>query len=417
LNGSTPQANASDQADMPPVRTGTLAAPKSFAGKMRYLSGRAQYKNDVLGAARDYVARLGQDSTWLYRKPFDTMIHNPGFFDDMYPVLGLIQAMRVRPGGRVLDVGCGPGWTTEILAGLGYDVDGLDPSADMITIASERLTGFLQNHRINPGPAVHFHRSTLEDLTIEDGIFDGILCRASLHHVVDEEAGVAQCYRLLKPGGVLGISEGAWIPGHRASEALLDEEMLRYGTLENPFTVEYLDHLLKWFGFASIERYHGVFNLVPATQGSIAVQTFATCPAEYNNTLTARKPLSLPDTSNINARTTAEIKVKGTSFDAEARQVRVSISLQNVGETVWLSRPGRPGHVTITLRQNAPGSPGFREPGTRFPIPKDIWPDERLDLCIAFFLPEGGDPGPWFVDLVSEQVFWFSQLGTQAARI
>jgi SAM-dependent methyltransferase len=414
---SRPQANATNRADSDLTGTGAPAWAKAFAGKMRYLSGKAQQKDALLGAARNYVANLGDGRAWLYRKPFDSTPHNPGFFDDVFPVLGLIQAMRVRPGGRVLDVGCGPGWTTEILAGLGYDVDGLEPAADMIAIARERLAGFLRNHRIDPSPAVRFHCSTLEALDLEDGAFDGILCRASLHHVVDEEAGLARCHRLLKPGGVLGISEGAWIPGLRAAEALLDEEMRLYGTLENPFTTEYLDYLLQRHGFANIERYHGVFSLVPASQSEAPVQTFATCPAEHNNTLTARKPLSLPDTSDIEARTAAEVRVKGTTFDPESRQVRISVSLRNAGETVWLSRPGRSGHVTVTLRQNAPGSPDFREPGTRFPMPKDIWPDERLDLHIPFFLPEGGDSGPWFLDLVSEQVFWFSQRGTEAAEV
>jgi SAM-dependent methyltransferase len=412
-----------EQPDVPnPVDTRTMglgapASEKAFAGKKRYLSGKPQHREGLLGAARDYVANLGQDRAWLYRKPFDSTPHNLGFFDDLYPVLGLIGAMRVRPGGRVLDVGCGPGWTSEILAGLGYDVDGLEPAADMIAIARERLAGFLRNHRIEPAPAVRFHCSTLEDLGLEDGTFDGILCRASLHHVLDEDAGVAQCFRLLKPGGVFGVSEGAWMPGHRASEAELDEEMRRYGTLENPFTTEYLDHLLDLHGFRNVERYHGVFGLVPASQGDAPVRTFAASPAEFNNNLTARKPLNMPDSSDIGARTAADIKIKGTIFDPEARQVRIAVSIRNTGETVWLSRPGQPGHVTITLRQNSPGSPDFREPGTRFPVPKNIWPSEELDLNLPFFLTEDVDPGPWFLDLVSEQLFWFSQRGTEAAEV
>jgi SAM-dependent methyltransferase len=391
----------------------------AFTGKKRYLSDKAREKEALLGAARDYVGNVGEHGrAWLYRKPFDASPHNRDFFDDLYPVLGLVQAMRVRPGGRVLDVGCGPGWTVEMLAGLGYDVDGLEPAADMIAIARERLAGFFRNHRIEPAPTVRFHCSSLEELDLEDGTFDGILCRASLHHVIDEEAGLARCFRLLKPGGVLGVSEGAWIPGHRASEALLDEEMRRYGTLENPFTTEYLDHLLDRHGFKNVERYHGVFALVPAGQGDVPVRVFAACPAEQNNTLTARKPLALPDTSDAGARTEAEIRVKGATFDPVSRELRVSASIRNTGETVWLSRPGRPGHVTVSLRQNAPGSPDFREPGSRFPLPKDVWPDERVDLYVPFFLPEGADASaPWLLDLVSEQVFWFSQRGTAAAEV
>ena len=391
----------------------------TFTGKKRYLSEKAQEAQALIAAAQEYVGNVGEDGrAWLYRKPYDAKPHNHEFFDDIYPVLGLIQAMRVRPGGRVLDVGCGPGWTVEILAGLGYDVDGLEPAADMIAIAEERLDGFFRTLRIEPRPAVRFHRASLEGLDLEDGSFDGILCRASLHHVIDEEAGLARCHRLLKPGGVLGISEGAWIPGLRSAEALLDEEMRRYGTLENPFTTEYLDHLLERHGFKNIERYHGVFRLVPASQGDVPVRTFATLPAEFHNMLTARKPLPLPDTTDLDARTAAEIRINGTTFDPASRELRVSASITNTGETAWLSRPGQPGHVTAALRRGLPGQPGFSETGTRFPMPKDVWPGERVDLYMPFFLSEGADiSAPWSLDLVSEQLFWFWLRGTDAPEV
>lgn len=411
------RADTPDPGGVSQAGLGPPAPAQAYAGDKRYLSGRPQHGDALLAAARDYVVNLGEGRSWLHRKPFDPTPHNLGFFDDIYPVLGLIQAMRVRPGGRVLDVGCGPGWTTEILAGLGFDVDGLEPAADMIAIAREKIAGFLRNHRIEPAPTVQFHCATLEELDLKDGTFDGILCRASLHHIVDEEAGMAQCFRLLKPGGVLGISEGAWIPGHRASEAELDAEMQRYGTLENPFTTGYLDHLLAVHGFRNMERFHGVFGLVPTSQGDVPVRSFAVCPAEFHNTLTARKPLGVPDTADIAARTAAQIKVKGATFDSRTREIQVAASIRNTGETVWLSSPGRPGHVTITLRQNAPGSPDFREPGTRYPVPKNICPDEELEVNFSFFLPDGGQPGPWFMDLVCEQLFWFSQRGTEAAEV
>ena len=148
------------------------------------------------------------------------------------------------------------------------------------------------------------------------------------------------------------------------------------------------------------------------------MRTFAACPAEFNNTLTARKPLRLPDTSGTDARTAAEIRVKGAAFDPVSRQLHVSASIRNTGQTVWLSRPGQPGHVTATLRRGLPGSPDFLETGKRFPMPKDVWPDEQVDLYMPFFLPDDADfSTPWFLDLVSEQVFWFSLRGTEAAGV
>jgi hypothetical protein len=74
--------------------------------------------------------------------------------------------------------------------------------------------------------------------------------------------------------------------------------------------------------------------------------------------------------------------------------------------------------VTATIRRGLPGSADFLETGSRFPMPKDIWPDEQVDLHMPFFLPEGTDASPaWVLDLVSEQVFWFSLRGTEAAEV
>ena len=163
---------------------------------------------------QEYVGNVGDDGrAWLYRKPYDAKPHNHEFFDDIYPVLGLIRAMRVRPGGRVLDVGCGPGWTVEILAGLGYDVDGLEPAADMIAHRRAAAGRLLPQppDRTAPGRALPPRQPGRA----------GPGGRRVRRHPVPRLAaprhrrggGLARCHRLLKPCGVLGISEGAWISG------------------------------------------------------------------------------------------------------------------------------------------------------------------------------------------------------------
>lgn len=47
------------------------------------------------------------------------------------------------PPARVLDLGVGSGWTSEMLARCGYRVVGLDIAPDMIAIARRRITGSL----------------------------------------------------------------------------------------------------------------------------------------------------------------------------------------------------------------------------------------------------------------------------------
>src|SRR5262249_31327784 len=154
-----------------------------------------------------------------------------------YNVLNLLEVMRVPRRGRILEVGSGAGWLTEILMGLGYEVYALEPSEDMSAVARERAAGFVRHHRYRNPPPVHYLCEALEECSLPDESLEGIVFHEALHHVVDEERGFAQCFRVLVPDGVLGVTgEGAWVPGDRRLEAACEAEMARYGTLENPYT-------------------------------------------------------------------------------------------------------------------------------------------------------------------------------------
>ena len=66
----------------------------------RFLSHRADETTQFLKAAREYVVnKQPGEVDWLYRKPYDVNPGNPEFFTEMYDVLGLIKAMRIRPFG------------------------------------------------------------------------------------------------------------------------------------------------------------------------------------------------------------------------------------------------------------------------------------------------------------------------------
>jgi SAM-dependent methyltransferase len=396
------------------------AAPQAPARK-RFLSDQPARTAAFLQAARDYVGKLeGHARDYLYQKPAATgAAGHPAFFNEMYQVLNLLRAMAVPPAGRVLEVGSGPGWVTEILVTLGYEVDGVEPCEEMIHIARERVDGRVRHHRLKNPPRAAFHCCTLEDCTLPDDHYDAVFFHAALHHVIDEETGLAQCYRMLRPGGVLGVSEAAWVPGNRALEAALEEEMARYGTLENPFTQEYLDYLLSKHGFVDVRRYHGVNGLFPAEMGHQTLASVAQAPAAIWNTLTARKPNLTghagPTTADPAAATAAEIVVLEQADDAAAT-VSLRVKLVNRGETAWLHAPFRAGCVMLSLCQGAPGTPGFREVCWQR-LPHMVRPGEEVVLQFSCDMPADYRQAPWQLDLVNEQYFWFSARGTVPARV
>ena len=113
--------------------------------------------------------------------------------------IGLLQT---RPGARVLDVGCGFGHTVRLLAGeFGCPATGVDVAAWRITRAAE-LTGDL--------PDVTLRQADCENLPFADRSFDHVLVTECLSYVADPEAALAECLRVLKPGGRMVVSD-FWI--------------------------------------------------------------------------------------------------------------------------------------------------------------------------------------------------------------
>lgn len=119
-----------------------------------------------------------------------------GFFT---PITGrlfgpLLDAVRVVPGTRLLDVATGPGHLPARAAERGAVPVGVDVADAMVTRARELY------------PTLEFHRGDAEELPFADAEFDAVTANFLLPHLARPERAMAELVRVLAPGGRLALA-------------------------------------------------------------------------------------------------------------------------------------------------------------------------------------------------------------------
>ena len=134
----------------------------------------------------DYMRQIGEDGARsAYDKPFSHFTCSKNLVD-----LGLIMTLLPQPPGRLLDLGCGTGWTSAFFARRGYRVVGQDIAPDMIRFAEQNKTRYEASQ-------LEFIVSDYESMSFSEP-FDCAVFYDSLHHAVDERAALQSVYRALR---------------------------------------------------------------------------------------------------------------------------------------------------------------------------------------------------------------------------
>lgn len=119
-------------------------------------------------------------------------------------VIEALERAGARVGGRVLDSGCGGGGTALSLAeeaslAVGLDLDGRFAGAG---------TRLAQERGIRRGA---FVQGDGQRLPFADATFDLVLSHSVIEHVLDAQAYLRECHRVLRPGGVLYLSTAPFL--------------------------------------------------------------------------------------------------------------------------------------------------------------------------------------------------------------
>lgn len=118
-------------------------------------------------------------------------------FDDLVAIAGL------RPGARILEIGCGTGQATLPLARRGYAIDAVELGAGLAAVARRKLAAF---------PQVMVHVAAFEQWPLPDEPYDLVLAATSWHWV-DPSVRFVKAAAALRTGGALAVIDTQHIAG------------------------------------------------------------------------------------------------------------------------------------------------------------------------------------------------------------
>jgi ubiquinone/menaquinone biosynthesis C-methylase UbiE len=116
----------------------------------------------------------------------------------------MLEALEIKAGATVVDLGCGPGTDLGELAaaaGATGKVIGIDASTEMIEQAGERMAGLAE---------VDVRLGDIHELPIDDRSVDRARTDRVLQHVEEPGKALEEARRVLRPGGRLVMGEPDW---------------------------------------------------------------------------------------------------------------------------------------------------------------------------------------------------------------
>ena len=403
----------------------TSKPPATAPGRLPKLEG-IDYKR----AALDYPRRLDAErSHYLRTKPFYNLANKPDkhlgdgmdaetqrHFTDF---ANMASVLALPAGARMLDVGCGSGWLSEFFARLGYEVTGIDISDELVQMARERVERVPYEVDHETPLRCRFLIQDIETAPLAEK-FDAVICYDSLHHFEDERKVFRHLSAMLDVGGLLFILEGHKPSAGSATEDELQDVMRRYGTLESPFSSDYLRALLDEQGLAVVGDYvsvNGLFEREMLEGDQLPLRTLAT---DYHYLTCMKVTAGTPASSVPDSREPGLLRAEFTLPDSLPRKfelgakVEINVTIKNAGDTLWLNgQTVRAGIVMPGIRVLDQHGVIISELHGQPMLPRAVPPGQAITLNMRFAAP--AKPGAYSVkiDLVDQHVCWFEERGSQ----
>jgi ubiquinone/menaquinone biosynthesis C-methylase UbiE len=398
---------------------------------------------DSKQSEKTYLSRTG-GSAWEREKPFSPPGHET--FDDSLELLHdfAVAAKLLQPTAedRIVDLGAGAGWCSDLLQRLNRTSVAVDISLEMLQVSRQRKTAV-------PITAV---AGDFERLPFVSGSFDKAICLSALHHVPDMGAAVREIARVLTDKGVAVFSEpGA---GHATMPASTTATR-DFGVLEQEVLIAPFMEMCRAAGFAQVQvcpiayiipeftltldewrawtrlprtrrplramekMWRAMLEFAGAGKQSVLFEeAFAMRLVRLFQRPVEEHPFILATKSAEGrqrpATFRAAIEVVDLPAAAGSRDTVVAtVKITNTGSAVWPARTDSGvGHVRVGIQLLNAASGMIGPDFARCELSGDVSPGESRTVRVSFTAP--AEPGAYELkfDLVAEGVTWFGPRGT-----
>ena len=373
-------------------------------------------------AAEDYFAGY-PNPEHLVGKPFS----EPESLSRRLIDLGvLLYGLRLRPGDVVLDLGAGTCWVSHLFNRFGCRTIAVDVSPTALAIGRTMFERDPQTNWMLEPAFLPYDGLTLP---VADASVDRVVLYDAFHHIPNPERLLREMRRVLKPDGIVGMSEPG--RGHSTSPPSVAETAAT-GVLEKELVLEDIADQAIAAGFAAahviadtqaplleldarqLRRFMGGRgfarywrNLCAELDGHHYILLFAANPRP-----TTARP------KRLQAVITTEDRRMVISMRA-GQPGRLAIDLYNAGDTTWLHQPNQPGWTRLGahLHRTGQARPLVDFDWLRAPLPADVPAEGRARIAVE--LPPIAEPGDYLVviDLVIEGSAWFAERGSLTLEV
>ena len=402
-------------------------------------------RGDSKQAEKTYLSRSG-GSAWEREKPFppegtDLFEESLELLNDFIVATRLLQPSKAD---RIVDLGAGGGWCSDLLQRLNRQSVAVDISLEMLRVSRERPTRA-------PIKAV---AGDVEHLPFVDSSFDKAVCLSAIHHVPDMGSALREIHRVLAPDGVVVFSE----PGVGHADKPWSVSASRdFGVLEQDILIDPFMDLCRASGFREVvicpmayvipefelsqEDWRRWQRLPRVKRPYRALEKMARAAAEFAGlgktsmlfeeafamrlvrllqVPVEEHPFILAAKSEVRRRYRptyrATIHLEAVPSRAIAAEtVTAVVTITNVGTATWRAdgAPGT-GHVRLGIQLLDGTLQVIERDFTRARLARDVAPGESCRVEATFAAPgHGGAYGLKF-DLVAEGLAWFEPAGTTA---